>query len=140
MQIVIMNKSEAKKESYKISAPKTALISITDTDGCDVLFARRMWLCAVLRLKFDDVQINEPGCISEADARRIAEFINRIKDRTDRLIVHCEAGVSRSAGVAAAVMKIMNGDDSPIFGSGKYRPNRACYEKVLNAFESSDRN
>lgn len=134
MQVIVMNKRDAKRESYKLSAPKTAIISIANINDNDNVFAHRDWLCAVLKLKFDDVESNEPDCISADDAACIVHFINRIKDKTDRVIVHCEAGVSRSAGVAAAIMKFINMDDSIIFNDDKFRPNMTCYEKVLNAF------
>ena len=31
-------------------------------------------------------------------------------------------------------MKVLNGDDSPIFQSSVYSPNMVCYRKVLKAF------
>lgn len=138
MQVIVMNKRDAKKETYKLSAPKTALISIANFNDNDNVFAHRDWLCAVLKLKFDDVESNESGCISAEDAASVVHFINRIKDKTDRLIVQCEAGVSRSAGVAAAIMKFIEGDDSLIFNNEQFRPNMTCYKKVLSAFTARE--
>ena len=51
------------------------------------------------------------------------------------MIIQCDAGVSRSAGVAGALMKYYNGDDSEIFENPKYRPNMRCYRTMLNELE-----
>ena len=48
--------------------------------------------------------------------------------------MHCEAGQSRSAGVAAAIMKYLYNNDTDIFNNRYYKPNMLCYRKVLNAF------
>lgn len=71
--------------------------------------------------------------MTDEDADKVVEFMERHKDKF--IIVHCDAGISRSAGVAAAILKYYNGDDSPIFDSRWYNPNRWCYRKVLEAFE-----
>lgn len=46
-------------------------------------------------------------------------------------IVHCEAGQSRSAGVAAALSKWINGEDWDYFLNPKYTPNSYCYQTIL---------
>ena len=48
-------------------------------------------------------------------------------------LVHCGAGQSRSAGVAAAILKWMTGSDAQIFDNRKYTPNMRCYRLVLEA-------
>ena len=55
-------------------------------------------------------------------------------DKVDTIIVHCNAGISRSSGVCAAIMKAMTGDDSLIFENPKYLPNTTCYKVVLEEF------
>ena len=54
------------------------------------------------------------------------------------MIVHCDAGISRSSGVAAAILKAKTGDDSQIFNNPKYRPNMRCYRIVLDEFMQED--
>lgn len=51
------------------------------------------------------------------------------------MLVHCEAGISRSAGVAAAaaISKYLDQDDLTIFNSHSYYPNFLCYYYVLEA-------
>ena len=115
IDIRILNRKEAKKFSYESHDFKTAIISITDTDKADVIFEKNEanGIRAVLRLKFDDVErdYKNEHCITKEDAENIVKFVNKNKNKVDKFIVHCEAGVSRSAGVGAAIMKALNGDD-----------------------------
>lgn len=50
------------------------------------------------------------------------------------VIVHCSAGKSRSAGMAAAIMKCLNDDDTPIFNDRRYTPNMRVYRMMLDAW------
>jgi len=128
-----MNRSSAKRETFKPNAPLTAIISITDVDKNLNLFQYPGWLRFVYRFQFDDVDMGQKDCITPAQANQIAEAVETIKDKVDRIIVHCEAGISRSSGVAAAIMKYLTGDDMEIFGNGRYTPNMTCYRMVLEA-------
>ena len=138
IDIRILNRKEAKKFSYESHDFKSAIISITDTDKADVIFEKNEanGIKAVLRLKFDDVErdYKNEHCITKEDAENIVKFVNKNKNKVDKFIVHCEAGVSRSAGVGAAIMKALNGDDWDIFKNPLKCPNMKCYRTVLNAF------
>ena len=138
IDIRILNRKEAKKFSYESHDFKTAIISITDTDKADVIFEKNEanGIRAVLRLKFDDVErdYKNEHCITKEDAESIVKFVNKNKNKVDKFIVHCEAGVSRSAGVGAAIMKALNGDDWDVFKNPLKCPNMKCYRTVLNAF------
>ena len=71
--------------------------------------------------------------MTDKDAKRIAKFANRHKGIL--LIIHCDEGVSRSAGIAAAILRYYTGDDAAIFDDCfSYNPNMWCYFKVLKAF------
>jgi protein-tyrosine phosphatase len=48
----------------------------------------------------------------------------------ERIIVHCDAGVSRSAAVGAALARAFSGDDAEFF-AGRYRPNVRVYRTLL---------
>ena len=96
-------------------------------------------------MSFDDVdkkqydEMTEAGygsvvLMNEQDAARIVAFVKKYKDSVDGIIVHCDAGVSRSAGVMAAIMKWLTGDDSKIFSDLRFHPNMWCYRLVLNEF------
>lgn len=141
IDIRILNRKEAKKFSYEPHDFKTAIISITDTDKADVVFEKNETngIRAVLKLKFDDVERDSKDlrCITKDDAEKIVKFINKNKNKVDKIIVHCEAGVSRSAGVGAAIMKAINGDDWVVFNNPTMCPNMKCYRTVLNAFQDA---
>ena len=90
-----------------------------------------------LFLHSEDFDTELPGWsiqpIQKEDAEKIAAFVMINKHNGRRFIVQCDAGISRSAGVAAALMKYFNGDDSPIFDNPQYCPNMRCYRMVLEA-------
>lgn len=90
-----------------------------------------------LYLHFEDFDIDLPGWsiqpIQKSDAKAIVDFVMANKNNGKHFIVQCDAGVSRSAGVAAALMKYFNGDDSSIFDNPQYCPNMRCYRMVLEA-------
>jgi predicted protein tyrosine phosphatase len=67
------------------------------------------------------------------DAQKIVDLLDAHPE-AERVIVHCTAGKSRSAAVAAALMKSIEGDDSPIFNNPRYKPNMRVYRMVLNAW------
>ena len=50
--------------------------------------------------------------------------------KVERSIVHCDAGKSRSPGVAAALARVLDGDDASYFG-GRYTPNARVYRTLL---------
>ena len=77
------------------------------------------------------------GLMGETDAQRIAIFVRTHRDK--RIIVHCDAGISRSSGVAAAIAKHYDGDDSEYFYSGQFCPNMWCYRKTLTALAENDK-
>jgi predicted protein tyrosine phosphatase len=137
MIVEVMNRQQAKRESFKQERMITSIVSITDCDKLMNHFNNAGWIRGVLHLSFDDVERGEPNCMIEWDAIQIAQWVNMVKDKVERIIVHCEAGVSRSAGVAAAIMKFLNGDDMPIFQNGRFCPNMTCYRLTLNALMDS---
>jgi len=133
-------------------APKTALISITDAS----------WNFAelknepdyVLRLAFDDVDndifvgtteaerdviADKYHMLSDEQARQIAKFYAEIHDKVDIIICQCEHGQSRSAAVAAAILEYRSRSGIKIFAHDKYYPNKAVFNKVLQALKAIER-
>jgi predicted protein tyrosine phosphatase len=95
--LVVLSREDA--EFYE-PGPNEICISISDPDAPPADVSPRF--AAVLRLHFDDV--TERGVDSDilfaADhARAIVDFVDVWPD-VDRLVVHCNMGVSRSPGVA----------------------------------------
>ena len=94
----------------------------------------------VLRLAFhdSDPKSTVDPCHSTGDqlfnvkrANIIIDFVTEIKDEVDMLVVHCEAGVSRSPAIAAVISKILFGDDKAFF-KAPYTPNMHVYRVMLD--------
>lgn len=128
-----MNRTDAVRYSYRPHDEKTAVISIWTPWAA---YTDRIYsspyngITSVIRLFFDDVE-SGTNCMEESHARAIKKFVERNKDV--HIIVHCDAGISRSAGIAAALLKFYNGDDWQIFDDPKYCPNMLCYRTMLSA-------
>lgn len=87
-------------------------------------------------LKFDDVECDFGSYVSmsDEDAKNILDFVFKHKD-VENIVVHCDAGISRSAGVAAALSKIFNKDDMEYFSPETiYSPNMCCYNEILDCW------
>ena len=84
-------------------------------------------------LDVNNVAAADSDLMSDEDAAKIADFVEDNKQHL--IIVHCDAGISRSSAVAAAVLFHYTGDDSAIFDNERaYSPNMWVYFKVLKAF------
>ena len=136
MIIQIMSRADAVRYSKEIHNEASAFISISDFDGdCPKLLSGiGNGIFAQCTLKFDDVEYGKMNCITEYDAQKIVSFVTESAINADKLIVHCEAGVSRSAGVAGAIMKALYDNDWEVFSNPRYIPNMTCYRMVLSAF------
>lgn len=137
----IMSRSEAKRESYSLKAP-TIIISISDPDKDAVVFCKAPYspLIAVCRVWFDDIdqkRNHDDVLMSREDAEKIKNFIERYKDKAQQIIVHCEAGQSRSAGVMAAIKEWLEGDKFSVWNDPKYTPNRHCYRTMMESIFGS---
>jgi predicted protein tyrosine phosphatase len=96
-ELVVLSREDA--EHYEPS-PNEICISISDPDAAPARVSNMFE--AVLRLHFDDIlETDAPTDILFATdhARAISDFLDKWPD-ADRLIVHCNMGVSRSPGVA----------------------------------------
>lgn len=140
MEILVMSQFDAEQYATYAHKEQSIVISITSCgmNEAFIIPTKISGILDVLNLHFNDTDDKNEvyGGITEKDAFEICNFINKYKENTvlDRIIVHCEAGQSRSAGVAAAIMKYLNNDDTPIFDSNRYHPNMLCYRTVLNKF------
>ena len=135
MNITVMSRAELAEYYMSVKVP-TAVISITERDGKNLPLEGNANIKDVLYLHFDD-EVEGNNAIKEEQARLIYKFVEEhfvLKKNCEDLIVQCFAGVSRSAGVAAAISLAIKGDDSEIFNNGRYVPNMLCYRKVLDAF------
>lgn len=134
-------------------APKTALISITDANYSFAELTSEPDY--TIRLAFDDVDndifadvvtdvdrsivAERYHMLSDEQARQIAEFYAEIRDKVDIIICQCEHGQSRSAAVAAAILEYRSRSGIRIFAHDKYYPNKAVFNKVLQALKAIER-
>jgi predicted protein tyrosine phosphatase len=138
-KIIVMSKDEAIKHSYHKNIDDCIMISIQDTSQNNVKFNRNPKINAILRLFFSDIEYEiESGIMmSKNDAKTLKDFIDLWKEKVGTIIIHCQAGISRSAGVAASIEKYLNGEMmelEDIWNNHKYSPNGCCYKICCKAF------
>jgi predicted protein tyrosine phosphatase len=98
---------------------------------------------STLELEFDDVRLvqenkalrngvqKEWRLFSQEDAEKVWRYVEQLPYGAS-ILVHCEAGVSRSSAVAAALATIYcNGNDTYIFQSPKALPNLYVYGMMM---------
>lgn len=102
--------------------PHMAVISLT-TPGKPDAALQPGW-AAVLRLAFHDVDSDQGGYVlfSRNHADAILDFVDSLPAGTTHLIVHCHAGISRSAGV----VRFLAGRHQVSFP-----PNYAIYNRLV---------
>ena len=117
------SKSKAERFHEPVGRDTRVLISITTPSIPDSFSAScapavihpDTWK-AILRLEFDDADplhmnssiIDQYTLFDEDDAVDILKFLKKYQDDTVDALVHCEAGISRSAAVAKFIAYIYN--------------------------------
>lgn len=128
MKIIVLPKSKAKE--FVCDEPWVAISIATIQDDWPKLSAiKRMDL---LQIAFPDLDVPDEDftiekMFNEGHAKSILDFVSKHKDKT--LLVHCEAGRSRSPAVAAAISKLLTDDDMIWFKN--YTPNRYVYRVLM---------
>ena len=89
----------------------------------------------VTRMSDESIKKNKVKLFDKDSAKEIWDVVYKYKDEIKWIIVHCEVGISRSAGAVAALSKIMNGTDEYFFKH--FIPNMLVYKLILN--EGMDR-
>lgn len=141
MIIIVLSRMKAERLSYTDYSSDKVIISIrTPGDKKAEFDKNNKTIKDILYLEFYDISYNsqeifkgyEP--MTDEDAVKIKDFVLKWTDKVDTIWVHCDAGISRSAGVAAGILEALGKDNSYIFDSKMYFPNLLCYRKTLNAF------
>lgn len=147
--ISVMSYKQALDYVYNYSGDKNskkyAIISIqeyTNGYGLGLAFKEGGNCLNALNIEFSDItkEYTEESVklMTLEDGKIIHDFVESLDERVERLIVHCYAGASRSAAVAAAISKIKFGNDD-IYFNGNYSPNMYVYYKVLEAYGLSNK-
>jgi predicted protein tyrosine phosphatase len=127
------------------------VISIREPNNEPVEFEKNASRLAVLPMYFYDLDHSQSrwneeemgriekkyghGIFRPEQANVIIDFVEEWKDKVVVIVVHCAAGVSRSAGVAAAILKVLTGSDKYIFSNRAYIPNRYVYNTILTEWQ-----
>ena len=89
-----------------------------------------------LELVFWDVEDPRSiGAFKYAHARGIIRFIDQLPDEVTDLYICCSKGQSRSAAVAAAILRMSGRSDDPVWLNPFYNPNILVYYKLCRQAE-----
>ena len=128
------------------SYPKYAIVSIQEYSkgyGRGLQFIKGGNCVAALNIEFSDITpemgLDIEKLMTKEDAKTIHDFVESLPEETQLLIIHCHAGVSRSAAVAAAIELSRGGDIKQYFESEIYLPNRYVYYNMLEAYGYKNR-
>lgn len=137
MQITVMNRNQAIQYCHQPHDQQTVMISIYtpceeyhDEPFMSTIIGNGVY--EICRVGFFDVDSKYPvksGRMTLDDAELITDVIERNLDK--HIIVHCDAGQSRSAGIAAALSKYYNGSDEEFFNNPHMTPNMLCYRLMM---------
>ena len=131
MNIIILPKYRAEKFE---PANRTIMISVVDPEEPTPNIQFENKFVDIFYLKFHDTDSRYSDnyqALSESTALEILVFVKKYVDIIDTIVVHCMAGISRSAGIAAALSDILGMGSQHIF-NGPYIPNRHVYRMILN--------
>ena len=144
MEIIVKNKRDMEAYAKKSHTKTSIVISISSFGSSQARIIPNkengiLRVCYSVFNDTDSISTDEYG-ISSLVAFRIVNFLKEASNQIkfDQIIVQCEAGQSRSAGVAAALMKYINGDDTPIFDNPRYKPNMRVYRSILDTLYASE--
>jgi len=136
MRVIVCDRGTASAGDYLDTAAPHVVISIRDPDRNPARIPKRRDLREVFTIAFDDAAPcpgfkipDDIQLMTEADARAIWKFVDKHLAAIEVIVVHCEAGMSRSPAVAAAITRRLGGDDQSFFK--EYCPNEHVYELML---------
>ena len=90
--------------------------------------------CNALCLNFADVSNNTDSFAFSIDiAEMVANYIKGLPKQLDTLFVSCDSGESRSASMAAAIMRYKGFDEMRVWENPHYHPNPLVYSLLCDA-------
>lgn len=143
-KFVVLNRRDAELYAAQSHKYKSIVISIygSDEEPASIRSTPSNNIKLVRFVRFDDIDTNQKGLVllGPNEALSILGAIEEAQFRFgvagfDKIIVHCGAGLSRSAATAAALMYLLTGSDKEIYNNPKYRCNSWVYRMLLRAYE-----
>ena len=132
MKVTILSKSELfNLIEKKALTSKSAIVSFADEEDDFLDFPKDS---IVLKIVFYDIRpsstIKEHYYRLLPEAKDIARFVNQKILEGKDIICQCDYGISRSAGLAAAILERYAHRGIDVFANYKYTPNQFVYNKV----------
>lgn len=134
--IRVMSKEECFNFTHSKIKDKCIIISINDQNRTILLNKENKNIVDILRLHFDDIPypIENYTLMNKEHSEKIKNFIDKYKGSINNIVVHCNAGISRSGAVGCILARYLNGSDDDMFRSGKYIPNKHIYKLMAKEF------
>lgn len=135
IRLEIMSQMKAVVSS-KTFSEKTAIVSITAPGQRQPSFADNPCIIGIFRMQFWDISSPVSGLKLpvQSDFDGLREFIDKmVQKEVAVIVVHCAAGISRSAGTAAAISDYLR-LGAHIFDNPAYFPNRLAYRLARHEF------
>ena len=132
MEVSILSKSSLYNLIEKKELPSnTAIVSFADEEDEFLEFPDNV---DVLKVVFYDIRphttVKEHYDRLLPEAKDIATFVNQKLKEGKNIICQCDYGVSRSAGLAAAIMERYARRGIDVFADYRYTPNQFVFNKV----------
>jgi predicted protein tyrosine phosphatase len=134
IQFLVLGREEIKNFNFE---KPYLIISVTDPINSGAEIVQSSNLVEILSLKFDD--IGKPNkfqfgnsddvLMNSEQAKQILEFVKRNLSKVELIVCQCEQGMSRSAGIAAALSKIVQNEDEYFLKN--YWANRWVYDLLI---------
>lgn len=141
INIIALGREKAIRLSYSDFDDDKIIISIRDPNKVKPEFnINNSSIKDILFLSFYDISEETKSIfggyesMSPIDAILIRDFVLKWQNEIDTIWVQCEMGMSRSAGIVAAIMEYFDMDSKEILESNQYYPNKLCYNLTKGAF------
>ena len=134
-EYVVLSRFEAEDHTHAAYDEPHALISIADPSDSHARIEDRPERTGILRLQFDGVsrRFDERDvCFDKVMAQEVAEFVLGLEPSV-RLVVHCFAGISRSAGMVAGIAEALGDPNVEDQCHMRYMPNPLVQELMFEA-------
>lgn len=124
-KIIVLPRSSAMEFQYD---KRWACISISDPESPFPEIDSKNRL-GILQLKFDDAELPRDSfkLYSEDQAKTTWDFVKVAWDKIDLLMIHCNAGISRSTAIAKSISDVYQPKFSTYYDQ-LYSPNKLVYE------------
>lgn len=109
---------------------KTRIAAVISTSG-ELPDPSKLRGISYICRQYRDIDVEGPGSFSVHDAACIAEFLRSLAPSVNVLILCCDAAISRSPAVAAAIARYLGQDDEKlVWKNPAYAPNMLVFRTL----------